>query len=98
MGHSALYTMCQIVQTPRLLPDANLIRGALFFIHLALWGDAPLPNLHCPPTSVLPSFLHVSNLFSSCCFHYSIWDSFITSCQYIPAPFLQTRRIYLIDQ
>lgn len=63
MGHSALYTMCQIVQNPVLLSDAKLIRGAIFFIHMALWGSAPLPNLHCPPSSVLPSFLHVSIFF-----------------------------------
>lgn len=59
MGHSALYTMCQIVQNPLLLADAHLIRGAVFFIHTSLWGNTPLPNLHCPPNSVLPSFLHV---------------------------------------
>lgn len=60
MGHSALYTMCQIVQSPILSTDAKLIRGAIFFIHMALWSSASLPNLHCPPSSVLPSFLYVS--------------------------------------
>ncbi|XP_072397243.1 tuberin [Diabrotica undecimpunctata] len=57
MGHSALYTMCRILQEPALSSDADLLRGAVFYTHMALWSSAPLSNLHCPPSSVLPSFL-----------------------------------------
>ncbi|KAJ8913200.1 hypothetical protein NQ315_016142 [Exocentrus adspersus] len=58
LGHSTLYTMCRILQEPALRSDTDLLRGAVFFIHMALWGPTTLTNLHCPPSSVLPSFLH----------------------------------------
>ncbi|XP_074027565.1 TSC complex subunit tuberin isoform X2 [Leptinotarsa decemlineata] len=58
MGHSTLYTMCRILQEPALSSDSDLLRGAVFYIHMALWGSIPVTNLHCPPSSVLPSFLH----------------------------------------
>ncbi|CAH1116150.1 unnamed protein product [Phaedon cochleariae] len=57
MGHSALFTMCRILQEPALRSDTDLLRGAVFYIHMALWGSLPVQNLHCPPSSVLPSFL-----------------------------------------
>ncbi|CAH0564266.1 unnamed protein product [Brassicogethes aeneus] len=57
MGHSALYTMCRILQEPSLQSEVDLLWGAVFYIHMALWGSRPLTNLHCPPSSVLPSFL-----------------------------------------
>lgn len=57
MGHSALYTMCRILQEPALAQDSGLIRGAVFFINMGLWSAQPVPNLRCPPTSVLPSIL-----------------------------------------
>ncbi|KAJ8945061.1 hypothetical protein NQ314_009328 [Rhamnusium bicolor] len=57
MGHSALYTMCRILQEPALRSDTDLLRGAVFYIHMSLWTSMPLSNLHCPPSSVLPSFL-----------------------------------------
>lgn len=56
MGHSALYTMCKILQDPDLKSDTDLLRGAVFYTHMALWSPTPLTNLHCPPSSVLPSF------------------------------------------
>ncbi|KAJ8983537.1 hypothetical protein NQ317_006582, partial [Molorchus minor] len=61
MGHSALFTMCRILQEPALRSDTDLLRGAIFFIHMALWGSMPIINLHCPPSSVLPSFLQLLN-------------------------------------
>nr|CAH7730250.1 unnamed protein product [Callosobruchus chinensis] len=57
MGHSALFTMCRILQEKALRSDTDLLRGAVFFIHMALWGSMPISNLHCPPSSVLPSYL-----------------------------------------
>lgn len=58
MGHSALYTMCRMLQEPACRPDHLLLRGAVFHVNQALWGRRPLQSLHCTPTSVLPSFLH----------------------------------------
>lgn len=60
MGHSALYTMCRILQEPDLKEDCGLLRGAVFYIKMALWDTQTLPNLRCPPSSVLPSILQVS--------------------------------------
>lgn len=58
MGHSALYTMCRVLQEPTCHQDHLLLRGAVFHINQALWGMRPLTSLCCTPTSVLPSFLH----------------------------------------
>lgn len=58
MGHSALYTMCKILQEPSLKAETLLLRGAVFYIHMALWSLQPITQLPCPPSSVLPSFLH----------------------------------------
>lgn len=62
MGHSTLFTMCRILQEPCLRDDTGLIRGAVFYIKMALWGHQPLTNLKCPPSAVLQSLLHVSSL------------------------------------
>ncbi|KAF5285874.1 hypothetical protein FQA39_LY04335 [Lamprigera yunnana] len=55
MGHASLYTMCQMLEEPTLRLDAGLLRGAVFFINMGLWSTHPIPNLKCPPSSVLPS-------------------------------------------
>ncbi|XP_067006155.2 tuberin isoform X2 [Anabrus simplex] len=58
MGHSALYTMCRILQEPSSLQDIFLLRGAVFYISMGLWGTKPVTTLKHKLTSVLPSFLH----------------------------------------
>lgn len=40
--------------------DAVLLRGAVFFVGMALWGAHRLQSLKNSPTSVLPSFLKVN--------------------------------------
>ena len=40
--------------------DQNLMRGAVFYIGMALWGFKKVPSLKHTPAAVLPSFLHVS--------------------------------------
>ena len=40
--------------------DFNLMRGAVFYIGMALWGFRKVPSLKHTPAAVLPSFLHVS--------------------------------------
>ncbi|KAK9888340.1 hypothetical protein WA026_000595 [Henosepilachna vigintioctopunctata] len=57
MGHSALYTLCLILQEPALKSETQLLRGAIFFIHMSLWSTKAVANLCCPPSSVLPSFV-----------------------------------------
>ncbi|KAG7209739.1 hypothetical protein KM043_011368 [Ampulex compressa] len=56
MGHSALYTMCRLLQDLNFQRDVRLLRGAVFYVNMGLWGTHRIPKLECTPTSVLPSF------------------------------------------
>ncbi|XP_059835037.1 tuberin isoform X4 [Hypanus sabinus] len=56
LGHSAIYTMCRIMEDKMHMDDAALLRGAVFFVGMALWGAHRLITLKSTPTSVLPSF------------------------------------------
>ncbi|KAM9769671.1 tuberin isoform 2-T2 [Menidia menidia] len=56
LGHSAIYTMCRIMEEKLYMEDAPLLRGAVFFVGMALWGAHRLPALKNTPTLVLPSF------------------------------------------
>ena len=42
--------------------SALLLRGAVFFISMALWGSKRVPSLKYPPNAVLPAFLQVRNI------------------------------------
>lgn len=42
------------------MEDAPLLRGAVFFVGMALWGAHRLYSLKNSPTSVLPSFYEVT--------------------------------------
>ncbi|KAM6320347.1 tuberin isoform 5-T5 [Podargus strigoides] len=57
LGHSAIYNMCRIMEDRAYMADAALLRGAVFFVGMALWGAHRLNSLKNSPTSVLPSFL-----------------------------------------
>ncbi|XP_071106055.1 tuberin-like isoform X2 [Haliotis cracherodii] len=59
LGHSAVYTMCCMLQDSKLLADCLLLRGAVFFVGMALWGAHRVGSLRNTPTSVLPSFRQV---------------------------------------
>ncbi|XP_040604204.1 tuberin isoform X10 [Mesocricetus auratus] len=56
LGHSAIYNMCRIMENRSYMEDAPLLRGAVFFVGMALWGAHRLYSLKNSPTSVLPSF------------------------------------------
>ncbi|XP_060028593.1 tuberin isoform X3 [Erinaceus europaeus] len=56
LGHSAVYNMCRIMEDRAYREDAPLLRGAVFFVGMALWGAHRLYSLKNSPTSVLPSF------------------------------------------
>ncbi|XP_038181920.1 tuberin isoform X2 [Arvicola amphibius] len=56
LGHSAIYNMCRIMEDKSYREDAPLLRGAVFFVGMALWGAHRLYSLKNSPTSVLPSF------------------------------------------
>ncbi|XP_070617082.1 LOW QUALITY PROTEIN: tuberin [Erythrolamprus reginae] len=57
LGHSAIYNMCRIMEDRTYVADTVLLRGAVFFVGMALWGAHRLQSLKNSPTSVLPSFL-----------------------------------------
>ncbi|KAK6169153.1 hypothetical protein SNE40_020258 [Patella caerulea] len=57
LGHSSIHTMCCMLQDRRQPVDAILLRGAVFFIGMALWGSSRVQSLKQTATSVLPSFL-----------------------------------------
>lgn len=59
MGHCALYTMCRLLQDVNFQRDVRLLRGAVFYINMGLWGAHRIPKLECTPASVLPSFYQV---------------------------------------
>ncbi|TSK18061.1 Tuberin [Bagarius yarrelli] len=61
LGHSAIYTMCRIMEERVYTEDAALLRGAVFFVGMALWGAHRLPALKNTPTLVLPSFYKAMN-------------------------------------
>ncbi|XP_069427123.1 tuberin isoform X10 [Ovis canadensis] len=56
LGHSAIHHMCRIMEDRAYMEDAPLLRGAVFFVGMALWGAHRLYSLKNSPTSVLPSF------------------------------------------
>ncbi|XP_054390541.1 tuberin isoform X2 [Pongo abelii] len=56
LGHSAIYNMCHLMEDRAYMEDAPLLRGAVFFVGMALWGAHRLYSLRNSPTSVLPSF------------------------------------------
>lgn len=62
LGHSSIYALCKVLQEPCLTSQTDLLRGGVFFIRMGLWTMDPLPNLQCPPSSILPSIAHVSYL------------------------------------
>ena len=56
LGHSALYQLCQIIQSPENRSDTALTRGAVFFIGQSLWGGQRISSLKYSPMAVLPVF------------------------------------------
>ncbi|PIK60477.1 putative tuberin [Apostichopus japonicus] len=56
LGHSAIYTMCSLLEDSRNVTDFVLLRGAVFFVGMALWGSKRVNSLKHRFMSVLPSF------------------------------------------
>ncbi|ESP04643.1 hypothetical protein LOTGIDRAFT_61259, partial [Lottia gigantea] len=61
LGHSSIYTMCCMLQDRSQPVDGILLRGAVFFIGMALWGSSRVQSLKQSQTTVLPSFLQALN-------------------------------------
>ncbi|CAH2307446.1 tuberin isoform X1 [Pelobates cultripes] len=61
LGHSALYTMSRILEDRVYMEDAPLLRGAVFFVGMGLWGAHRIFCLKNSPLSILPSFMKAMN-------------------------------------
>lgn len=72
MGHATLITMCRILQEPCLKDDTGLLRGAVFFVNMGLWGSQPVTNLKSPPSAVLPSIMAVRFYYEIYIFFYKV--------------------------
>ncbi|XP_032221463.2 tuberin-like isoform X2 [Nematostella vectensis] len=58
LGHRCIYTMCLIMETgSEQNADVMLIRGAVFFIGMCLWGSQRVTSLKHSHSAVLPSML-----------------------------------------
>ena len=57
LGHLCVFTLCRLMQMEEFHTDSASIRGAVFFIGMALWGSQRVSSLNHTPVSVLPSFL-----------------------------------------
>ena len=57
LGHSALYSLCQMLQSSDFKHDVAVIRGAVFYIGLSLWGNQRVKTLETySPMTILPTF------------------------------------------
>lgn len=61
MGHAALQEMVQLLRGGGAGQEraAGLLRGAVFYINMALWGPRRVPTLRVSFLAVLPAFLKV---------------------------------------
>ncbi|WAQ96556.1 TSC2-like protein [Mya arenaria] len=58
LGHSCIHIMCTLLQESLEHTDPNVLRGAIFYIGMSLWGSRKVVQLKHTPSAVLPSFLH----------------------------------------
>ncbi|KAF6037720.1 TSC2 [Bugula neritina] len=56
LGYSALSTLTNILHNRQNQSDGSLLRGAVFFIGMALWGSQRVNTLQVSATAVLPAF------------------------------------------
>lgn len=68
MGHAALLYMCNLLNSSNFVNDDALLRGAVFYINMGLWGSTCSKAndlFKQSPTWVLQSFLSVSDFYIS---------------------------------
>ena len=46
--------LCDILAAPRETLDTQLVRGAVFFLGMTVWGSQRAESLHVTPSAVLP--------------------------------------------
>lgn len=63
LGHTAIYFMCQLLEDSKNFSNTTLLRGAIFFTGMCIWGSKRVTSLYYDAVHVLPSFK--SCLFSA---------------------------------
>ncbi|CAB4012447.1 tuberin-like, partial [Paramuricea clavata] len=59
LGHNGVLTMCCILEDSNNWNKFSLLRGAIFFVGMCLWGSKRVTSLLHKPIAVLPSFYKV---------------------------------------
>ncbi|XP_069978306.1 tuberin isoform X7 [Penaeus vannamei] len=58
LGNSGLYVLCRLIQSDG---DPHMVRGAIFFLTSALWGNNKVSSLNYKPAAVLPTLQQAGN-------------------------------------
>nr|CAB3248273.1 tuberin-like [Phallusia mammillata] len=58
LGHSCVQTMCQMLQDVQAIEDGMVLRSAVFFLGMGLWGSKCVSTLMHKPQSILPCFAY----------------------------------------
>ena len=54
LGHSALFNLCQFIQSRETHADVALVRGAVFYVGMSLWGSRCVKTMQgCNSTDIL---------------------------------------------
>ena len=68
LGHSALFNLCQFIQSRETHADVALVRGAVFYVGMSLWGSRCVKTMQSYSTmTILPSFVEALR-----CDHYLV--------------------------
>lgn len=59
MGYSAIYLICELLHEDISEHNPGLVRGALFYINMALWSNNQIPSIKISLLSVLPPIYNV---------------------------------------
>ncbi|XP_029641050.1 tuberin-like isoform X2 [Octopus sinensis] len=59
LGHHVIHIMCCLLEEKNHPIDEQVLRAAVYYLGMALWGSKKVTSLSQPPSSVLPSFRQV---------------------------------------
>lgn len=59
MGYSAIYLICQMFSKDVSQNNPGLIRGGLFYVNMALWGQNHISSIKISLLTVLPAMYNV---------------------------------------
>ncbi|KYQ89478.1 RapGAP/RanGAP domain-containing protein [Tieghemostelium lacteum] len=57
-GNQGIHSLCSILNDPQNRLTINLLRGAVFFIGMSIWGSQRVQSLNVPPSFVLPALFN----------------------------------------